>query len=98
MPEDLTLGSKRRRRRKALPEAELAPAEQKRRQQQRELRELALQLRAQGREYNPHKCKARVFREENAEVNPRPSQARKMGAASPADSAGFQVGSAAKYG
>ena len=57
---------------------DLAPVELIRRQRQRELQKLAIESRAQGRGYNPHKCKAHVYRDDNTDVVPRASQLRKV--------------------
>ena len=57
---------------------DLAPDELVRRQRQRVLQKLAIESRAQGRGYNPHKCKAHVYRDDNTAVVPRASQLRKV--------------------
>ena len=79
------------RKKRQRPDEDVPPHELLRRERQRELRKLALQVRAQGREYNPHRAKARVFKQDNVNVVERPSQARKHGKAAVDDSAGFQV-------
>jgi hypothetical protein len=70
----------------------IPPKEHVRRQRQRELQQLALKLREQGRCYNPHKCKSKVYKEENKHVKARPSQAQKLGScAADLPGAEFQV-------
>lgn len=79
-----------RKRKREEDQAELSPEEKLRRQKQRELRELAIQVRSQGKDYQPRKSKHKVFRDVNSEITPRPSQARKQEPLAK-DTATFQV-------
>lgn len=81
----------RKKRPRSEGETDVPSHELLRRQRQRELQKVALQVRAQGRDYNPHRAKARVYKHDNVNVVERPSQARKHGKAAAVDGAEFQV-------
>jgi hypothetical protein len=66
-----------RRKKRQTEDTDLSAEELLRRQRQRELQAIAIQLRAEGTAYNRHRAKAKVFKAENVHVAPRPSQALK---------------------
>jgi hypothetical protein len=66
-----------KRKKKRIEDVDLPAEELLRRQRQRELQAMAIQMRCEGKPYNRHRAKAKLFKADNVNVAPRPSQALK---------------------